>query len=112
MNQIAIRLSPKLFDLFQQCEVHCDAGCCGWDAFDWSDHWVGVWCSSRETKYVFATKQEIEKLQNEIAHLAVETPLVIQGFFKPLAKELTGQLDKSLPAIEQREFGSGPNSDS
>ena len=87
-----LKLNPRLFDLFQHCELKCNAGCCGWDAFDFTKSWVGRWCESRELTQVQGARQEIQQVIEKLDGYDPQSKIAIQEFFTPQLGTFTEQL--------------------
>ena len=105
MLQFETKLKPKLFDLFQHCETKCTAGCCGWDAFDFSEHWLARWCDFRETSIILEARSEISRLRTEIKNLDLERPISIARFFAPTVAALLQHLDMIDEVLQSRDAG-------
>lgn len=78
-----IKLSPKLFDLFQFCEIRCNAHCCEWDAFDFSEHWLRRWCEFRDVQILAAACEDIERIRGMVAGYEASQKVTIDKFFSP-----------------------------
>ena len=105
MLQFETKLKPKLFDLFQHCETKCTAGCCGWDAFDFSEHWLARWCDFRETSIIREARSEISRLRTEIKNLDLERPISIARLFAPTVAALLKHLDMIDEVLQSRDAG-------
>ena len=92
--RIQVKLKPKLFDLFQHCELRCTAGCCGWDAFDLPAHWLRRWCEFREPNVVDAARSEIASLRAELSGRAPDDLIALDRFFDPSVQSLVDHLDE------------------
>ncbi len=102
MVQFEIKLKPKLFDLFQHCETKCSAGCCGWDAFDFSEHWLTRWCDFREPSIVREAQSEIARLRADIKDLDLDQPISVSKFFAPTGTSLLWHLDIIAEALRSQ----------
>ena len=88
-----IKLSPKLFDLFQHCELRCNAGCCGWDAFDLSERWLTRWCEFRDSHTISAARDDIARIRELLDGLDSDTTIHIEQFFDPVASTVLEHLE-------------------
>jgi hypothetical protein len=88
-----VKLSPKLFDLFQHCELHCNAGCCGWDAFDLSDRWLSRWCEFRDATTIAAARADIVRICDLLDGHNLDAKIDIHHFFAPTVATLAEHLD-------------------
>ena len=93
MPAIQIKFEPNLFDLFQHCELKCSAACYGWDAFDFSEHWLGRWCEFRDPDVTADVRSEIATLRTELSCRAPDDTVALERFFKPSAQSLLAHLD-------------------
>ncbi len=93
MPSLNVKLGPKLFDLFQHCELRCNAGCCGWDAFDLSDRWLSRWCEFRAAEIIIAARSDIARIREMIADREPDSQINIERFFRPSIATLTEHLD-------------------
>ena len=93
MSSLHVKLSPKLFDLFQHCELKCNADCCGWDAFDFSDHWLSRWCDFRDAATIEQARHDIERIRNVMTGHSPDTKIEIEPFHHPTIATLTQHLD-------------------
>ena len=66
--------------------------CCGWDAFDLSEHWIRRWCEARETERVTAAREEISCIQAEFSGCDPEELVTFGRFFDPSVRSLAEQL--------------------
>lgn len=94
-----------LFDLLQHCELYCSAGCCGWDAFDLTEHWIRRWCEVQEADRVTAAREEISLIQDEISGRDLEELVSFGRFFHPSVRSLADHL-ASIQAILATHDGS------
>lgn len=90
---LSIRLSPKLFDLLQHCELRCTAGCCGWGAFDLSDRWLKQWCNFRDSTTIAATRTDIARIIEMLADREPDTEIEIERFFQPTVSSAIERLE-------------------
>lgn len=102
MVQFETKLKPKLFDLFQHCQTKCTAGCCGWDAFDFSEHWLARWCEFRETTIIREAWSEIARLRTEIKDFDLDRSISIARFFAPTVASLLKHLDMIDEVLQSR----------
>lgn len=91
MNPIRIKLEPNLSDLFQHCELKCNAECCEWDAFDFSERWLNRWCEFREPYIVVMVRTEISDLLGKLNGIESGS-VAIEGFFAPSIESLLAKL--------------------
>ncbi len=103
MLQFETKLKPKLFDLFQHCETKCTAGCCGWDAFDFSENWLARWCEFRETSTIREARSEIARLRAEIIDFDLDKPISIARFFVSTVATLLKHLDMIDEALQSQD---------
>ncbi|MEM7315378.1 MAG: DUF6331 family protein [Planctomycetota bacterium] len=89
---VHIKLSPKFFDLFQHCELRCNAGCCGWDAFRLSDHWLTRWCEFRNSETISTAREEIARTRDLLDGRDSDTKIHIERFFNPTASTVLQHL--------------------
>ena len=89
---VHVKLGPKLFDLFQHCELRCNAGCCGWDAFDLSDHWLTRWCDFRDSYTIRAARDEIARIRELLDGRGSDSEIRIERFFNPTASTVLHHL--------------------
>lgn len=87
------KLRPKLFELFQHCQTKCTAGCCGWDAFDFSKNWLESWCDFRDNSIIREARSEIALLRAEIEGIATDRQVNIARLFASTAAVLLEHLD-------------------
>ena len=92
-TQLEIKLSSKLFDLFQHSEIRCNAGCCGWDAFDLSNHWLSRWCEQRDASIIAAARLDIARIRDLVDGCDLDSKIAIDRFFTPTVATLTEHLD-------------------
>lgn len=97
--KLNVKLSPKLFDLFQHCELRCNAGCCGWDAFDLTDHWLSRWCDFRDASTISAARSDIASLRGLLDGYDLDSKIDIEGFFASTVATLTEHLDLIANAL-------------
>ncbi len=93
MSFLKIKLRPKLFDLFQHCELKCNADCCGWDAFDFSEHWLSRWCDFRDPSTISKARLDIERIRSFVADRELDTQIEIDPFHQPTIATLIEHLD-------------------
>ena len=91
-GRLQISLKPALVDLLQHCELRCSAGCCGWDAFDLSEHWIRRWCEARESDHVTAASEESSCIQAEISGRDLDELVRFGRFFNPSVRSLADHL--------------------
>lgn len=89
-----IKLRRQLFDIFQHCELRCKASCCGWDAFDLSDHWLMRWCEFRDEASTSHALEEVTELEARLQHCEPQATVSLDRFFEPTAEALASALDK------------------
>jgi len=93
MPSLSVKLSPKLFDLFQHCELNCNADCCGWDAFDFSERWLSRWCDFRDADTINKARRDIERIRGIIADRDPQTQIEIEPYHQPTIATLVVHLD-------------------
>jgi hypothetical protein len=94
MIQNRIKLGPNLFDLFQHCELKCKAACCGWDAFDFSEHWLSRWCEFRDPDVIRAARNELARIDSDLSSREPDSIVVIDRFFNPTVAALIERLSQ------------------
>jgi hypothetical protein len=94
MMQHHLKLGPKLFDLFQHCELKCNAACCGWDAFDFSDRWLTRWCEFRDNSTIRAARDEIVRIVVQLNASEPDSKVAIDRFFNPTVESLIDRLSR------------------
>lgn len=99
MTAIHIKLKPRLFDLFQHCELWCTAGCCGWDAFDLSEHWLHRWCEFRDADQIAAALSEITGLRSDLAGREPDAVVDLDPFFHPSVQSVCDHFDNIEAAL-------------
>ena len=93
MPALNIKLDPKLFDLFQHCKLRCNAACCGWEAFDFSDRWLLRWCDYREASTISAARSNVVRIRDLISGYDVDSKIDIDGSFTSSAGIMIEHLD-------------------
>jgi hypothetical protein len=93
MSSLKIKLSPKLFDLLQHCELKCSAGCCGWGAFDLSDRWLTRWCEFRDANVIAEARKDIARIREIVDGLDTVAKINLEPFFDPTVATLSQHFD-------------------
>ena len=99
MQLLSIRLGPKLVDLFQHCQTLCNADCCGWDAFDFSEHWLSQWCDFRDADTIGKARLDIERVRNFVADCDLLAEIEVKPYHRPKIKTLLMHLDNIDSAL-------------
>ena len=89
---ISIKLRRQLFDLFQHCELNCRADCCGWDAFDLSEHWLSRWCEFRDPDWISPAIAELAQIKMAIAECEADEKVQLERLFPPTVQSLAHHL--------------------
>jgi hypothetical protein len=92
MNEHHIKLKRQLFDIFQHCELYCRASCCGWRAFDLSNHWLNRWCEFRDAASIQSALAEITHLEADLADRDADSIVSLDRLFNPTVESLTTEL--------------------
>jgi hypothetical protein len=94
-----IKLHRQIYDLFQHCEIKCTGFCCGWDAFDFSEHWVQRWCEFRDEQELRAAVEELAKLHRELSDEADATEVEVTKFLRTTVIELRTRLQEMTSIV-------------
>lgn len=101
-KRVQIKLNRQLYDLFQSSRVNCNGWCCGWNAFNLSDHWLGRWCEFREESEIHAVYLEIQEIRVSTDQLTEEMGVEIADFLRSDIAQLRrriGDIEKILKAF-------------
>ncbi|MDB2687128.1 DUF6331 family protein [Mariniblastus sp.] len=93
MRLLSIKLQPSLADLFQHCELHCKADCCGWDAFEFSELWLLRWCEFRDAEIIDKARLDVVRIRGLIAGHDSQTPVEIESYHQSNIASLIEHLE-------------------
>ena len=96
-----IKLKRQLYDLFQNSRVNCNGWCCGWDAFNLSDHWIGRWCEFRDTKELHAAMLELREVESLLEYNDDDQRIEIVGFLRTGVDELRPVVDRITRMVNE-----------
>lgn len=88
------KLGSKVFDLFQHCETKCNAACCGWDAFDFSDRSLTRWCEFRDNSTICSVRDEIFRMGSDLRSRDPDSKVEIDRFFNSTVEALIERLSQ------------------
>ena len=102
-----IKLHRQINDLFQHCEIKCNGFCCGWDAFDFSEHWVRRWCEFRDRIELKGAIAELSALDRDLANELDETDVEVTNFLRTSVRLIREQVLTIASTIRNFEEPSG-----
>ena len=96
---VRIKLKRQIFDLFQHCEINCNGWCCGWEAFDFSAHWVRRWCDFREKKEISDAISELQHIDLELLAEPADIQVEVTDFLRTDVGNIRERLSLAREAI-------------